>query len=56
MNKKVVQHLQLREFLDENTRKIETRETLKEILFPNIPEVWHKNLLRIGMKVNVTIK
>ena len=37
--KKVVQHLQFREFLDENARRIETREIVEEMLFPNVPEV-----------------
>ena len=52
--KKVAQHLQLREFLDENARKIKTREMLEEILFPNMPEFWHKNLVCVGIKGNVT--
>jgi len=37
--KKVVQYLQLREFLDDDARKIETREIIKEIIFPNILKV-----------------
>ena len=40
--KKVAQCSQLREFLDKNARKIETRETLEEIMFPNMPEFWHE--------------
>ena len=54
--KKVVQHLQFREFLDENARKIETREIVEEMLFPNAPEAWCKNLVRSGIKSDVSIK
>jgi len=54
--KKVVQCLQFREFLDENARKIETREIVEEILFPNVPEFWYKNLVRNGIKPDVSIK
>ena len=54
--KKVVQCLQLRALLDENARKTQPRETLEEKLFPSMSGFWHKNLVRIGMKRNVTTK
>ena len=42
--------------MDESARKTETREALEEALFPNVPEVWHENLVRVGTKGNATTK
>ena len=48
--------LNLKEFLDSNTRKIEEKEMMKEIIFRNILETWYKDMVKVGNKKNNPVK
>ena len=48
--------LKLREILDSSTRKIEEEEMIEEMIFPNVPETWHEDLVKVGVKKNTPVK